>query len=76
MVDNRSTISLIKNRMMHDRSKHIEARYHYISECAKNGLITVEPISTREQLGDIFTKALSRQKFKELRSKIEMKEIK
>ena len=33
-VDNKATISLIKNPVLHDRSKHIEIRFHYIRECA------------------------------------------
>lgn len=75
MVDNKCTISLIKNPVLHDRSKHIETRYHFIRECAERGLITVEYIHTEEQLGDIFTKALSRMKFEELRSKIGVRQI-
>ena len=38
-VDNIATISLIKNPVLHDRSKHIEIRFHYIRECANRGLI-------------------------------------
>ena len=29
-VDNKATISLIKNPVLHDRSKHIKIRFHYI----------------------------------------------
>jgi hypothetical protein len=35
-VDNKSAIQLIKNPVFHDRSKHIEVRYHYIRNCAEN----------------------------------------
>ena len=69
-VDNKATISLIKNPVLHDRSKHIEIRFHYIRECADRGLIKIDFIRTEEQLGDIFTKSLARVKFEELRSKI------
>jgi hypothetical protein len=34
MVDNKAAISLIKNPVLHDRSKHIETKFHYIRECA------------------------------------------
>jgi hypothetical protein len=34
-VDNKATISLIKNPVLHDRSKHIEIRFHYIRECSE-----------------------------------------
>ena len=68
-VDNKSTIFLIKNPVLHDRSKHIEIRFHYIRECADQGLIKIDFIQTNEQFGDIFTKSLARVKFEELCSK-------
>ena len=74
-MDNKATISLIKNLVLHDWSKHIEIRFQYIQECADQGLIKIDFIQTEEQLGDIFTKSLSRVKFEELRSKIEVQII-
>ena len=32
-VDNKSAISLCKNPVLHDDSKHIDFRYHYIRQC-------------------------------------------
>jgi hypothetical protein len=76
MVDNKAAISLIKNYVLHDRSKHIETKFHYIREYAECGLIKVDFINTTEQLGDIFTKALSRVKFEQLRLRIGVCQIK
>jgi hypothetical protein len=75
-VDNKAAISLIKNPVLHDRSKHIEIRFHYIRECLERGLIKVNFIQTEEQLGDILAKPLAQVKFKELHSKISVQEIK
>jgi hypothetical protein len=75
-VDNKTAISLINNPVLHDRSKHIEIRFHYIQECSERGLIKVNFIRIEEQLGDILTKPLARVKFKELHSKISVHEIK
>jgi hypothetical protein len=36
-VDNQSAIALIKNPVFHDRSKHIDVRYHYLRECVIEG---------------------------------------
>jgi hypothetical protein len=41
-VDNKSTISLIKNPVDHDRSKHIDLRFHFIRECVEKKQILVE----------------------------------
>jgi hypothetical protein len=75
MVDNKAAISLIKKHVLHDRSKHIETKFHYIRECVERGLIKVDFVSTDEQLGDIRTKALSRVKFEQLRSKIKVHQV-
>ncbi|XP_062232806.1 uncharacterized protein LOC133930127 [Phragmites australis] len=69
-VDNKSTISLIKNPVHHDRSKHIDTRFHLIWEYAHNGQIEVRFIRTDEQLGDVLTKPLCKIKFQELCTKI------
>ena len=71
----KSTISLIKNPVLHDWSKHIEIRFHYIWKCADRGLIKIDFILTEEQLGDIFTKPLAQVKFEKLDSKIEVQTI-
>ena len=62
-VDNKATISLIKNLVLHDRSKHIEIIFNYIRECANRGLIKIDFIRTEEQLGDIFIKSMAKVKF-------------
>jgi hypothetical protein len=69
-IDNKSAISLIKNHVHHDKSKHIDVRVHFIRECAQEGLIEVNFIKTEEQLGDVLTKPLSRVKFAGICAKI------
>jgi hypothetical protein len=63
-VDNKSTISLVKNPVHHDGSKHIDDRYHLIRVYKQTGQIAVEFIRTEEQLGDILTKPLGKVKFR------------
>ena len=62
--------------MLHDRSKHIDLRYHFIRDCVEKGTVIVEFIGTNEQKADILTKALGRVRFKELRSKVGIIDIK
>ncbi|XP_039145607.1 uncharacterized mitochondrial protein AtMg00810-like [Dioscorea cayenensis subsp. rotundata] len=45
-IDNKSTISLCKNPLYHDRSKHIYTCYHYIHENVENGRIIVEHVTS------------------------------
>ena len=75
-VDNMSAIALGKNPVFHERSKHIDTKYHFIRECIEMGTIEMEHVSTQDQLADIFTKALGRVKFKEMRQRLGMREVK
>lgn len=75
-IDNKSAISLCKNPVFHDRSKHIDTRYHYIRNCIEEGTVDVEYISTEDQLADILTKPLGRVKFIEMRKKICLRVVK
>jgi hypothetical protein len=74
-VDNKAAIQLCNNPVHHDRSKHIDTRYHYIRDCVENETVTVSYISTVGQLADIFTKALGRVRFQLLREKINIVEV-
>jgi hypothetical protein len=58
MVDNKSAIALAKNPVLHDRSKHIDTKYHFICDCVVGGQIKLEHVETARQLGDILTKPL------------------
>ena len=65
--DNTSAINLSKNPIQYSRSKHIEIRHHFIREHVQNKNITLEYVCTENQLADIFTKALSEERFCEIR---------
>jgi hypothetical protein len=69
-IDNKSAIQLCKNPIFHERSKHIDTRFHYNRECVQDGKINVEYVPTGEQLADIMTKTLPRPRFQELRRKL------
>jgi hypothetical protein len=69
-IDNQSAVALSKNPVFHDRSKHIDVKYHYIRECVEENRVQLQSIGTVEQLADICTKALGRERFCELRSKL------
>ena len=75
-VDNKSAIALCKNPVHHDRTKHIDIRYHYIRRCVEEGKIEVNYVCTDDQLADILTKSLGRQKFTEMRRRIGVQTVK
>ena len=76
LVDNKSAIALSHNPVHHDRSKHIDVRYHYIRDCIEDGKVDVEYVGTNNQRADILTKSLGRVKFIEMRQMLGVKEVK
>nr|GEV72610.1 retrovirus-related Pol polyprotein from transposon TNT 1-94 [Tanacetum cinerariifolium] len=71
--DNKSAIALCCNNVQHSRSKHIDIRYHFIKEQVENGVIELYFVNTEYQLGDLFTKALGRDRIKFLINKLGMR---
>jgi L-rhamnose isomerase len=63
LVDNTSAIQLAKNPKFHDRTKHINTKYHLIRHHVEIQTIHLNHCSTSEKIADIFTKALGREKF-------------
>jgi hypothetical protein len=55
--NNQSCIKLSENPVFHDRSKHIEIRYHFIRDYVQRGAMELQCISTYEQVVEILTKA-------------------
>jgi hypothetical protein len=74
-VDNKSALALTRNPVFHERSKHIDLRYHFIQNCLAEGTVSATYINTVDQLADILTKVLGRVKFQELRARIGMVQI-
>jgi hypothetical protein len=58
-VDNQAAILISKNDVYHDRTKHIDIRYHFVRDAIKQNLFTIQWVPTDQQLADGFTKALS-----------------
>ncbi|KAK2986204.1 hypothetical protein RJ640_001283 [Escallonia rubra] len=65
--DNKSAIVMAKNPVFHSRTRHIALKYHFIREAIEEGEIELEFCRSEEQVADIFTKALPRERFEELR---------
>jgi hypothetical protein len=61
--DNQSCIKLSENPVFHDRSKHIEMRYHYVRDMVPKNILNIQYVPTVEQTAYILTKPLSLAKF-------------
>ena len=56
--DNLSVINISKNLIQHSRTKHIDIRHHFIRDLVEDKVVTLDHVTTEEQLADIFTKTL------------------
>lgn len=56
--DSPSALALSKNPQFHDRSKHIDIRYHYLREKTMNDEIKLEKIASSNNPVDLLTKSL------------------
>jgi len=60
-ADNQSAVQLVKNNRFHERTKHIDTKYHHVRDTLAQGLITIEHVGTSDMTADILTKALVRE---------------
>ena len=51
-------VSDSENPVFHDRSKHIESRYHFIRDWVQRGAVRLAYVSTDDQVADILTNSL------------------
>ena len=58
--DNQGCIALAKNPVAHDRTKHIDIRYHFIREMMESGEIDIRYKMSEEMLADLLTKGMNR----------------
>ncbi|GJS13369.1 putative ribonuclease H-like domain-containing protein [Tanacetum coccineum] len=57
LIDNESTICIVKNPVFHYKTKHITIRHHFIRDAYEKKLIQVLKIHTDDNVADLLTKA-------------------
>ena len=61
--DNQGAIAAMRNDVQHSRLKHVELKYFFIKQVVEEGEMEVDYCPTSEQIADLLTKPLGRQKF-------------
>nr|GEV13776.1 retrotransposon protein, putative, Ty1-copia subclass [Tanacetum cinerariifolium] len=74
MCDNKGVINLSKNPLQHSRTKHIEIRDHFLRDNVQKGHISIEKVSSVDNIADILTKPLKRESFNYLHLSLGMME--
>jgi hypothetical protein len=73
--DNINSILLANNPVYHARTKHIEVYYHFIRKKNLAKEIDLIHVSTKDQVADIFTKALGTNKLRKFRKMFGVLEV-
>ena len=68
--DNVGTLELANAHKLRPRTKHLSVQLHHFRQCTLDKKVMVEKICTAHQSADAFAKALPRDAFRCLRSKI------
>jgi hypothetical protein len=63
LCDSTSAISIVKNPVLHSKTKHIDVRYHFLRDHQEKGDIELCHVDTQNQLADILTKPLDQATF-------------
>ena len=64
-----------RNRVFHDKSKHIEIKYHYIRDIVERGAVKLQYVAMDEQIADVLTKPLARVRFEYFRENLGVLQI-
>jgi hypothetical protein len=57
--DNNGALALANKPCEHQKSKHIQVRFHFVRQTIEDQVIATQKVSTEDQLADVLTKALS-----------------
>ena len=61
--------------MFHDKSKHIEIKYHYIRDMVQRGAVKLQYVVMEEHIADVLMKPWARVKFEYFREKLGVLQI-
>jgi len=74
--DNTSAINLTKNIIQHFKTKHIEIRHHFIRDHVQKADCEIQFVKIENQLADLFTKPLARDRFNNVRTELGILDMK
>lgn len=65
--DNQSTIKMVENKEFRSRTKHVDTKYHFVSDLVDKNIVELHYCPTEEMTADLFTKPLPSIKLKKHR---------
>ena len=59
-VDNQGAIGLAKNPVAHNKSKHIDIKFHFLRDVVMKKKITLKYVRSQDNVADVFTKVATK----------------
>ena len=70
LCDNQNCIKMKEILVFHDKSKHIEVRYHFIRDMVQKGDVKLKYVPIEGQVEDVLSKRMSHVNFEYFRDKL------
>nr|GEY05126.1 copia protein [Tanacetum cinerariifolium] len=74
MYENKGAIDLSKNLVQRSRTKHVEIHHYFLQDNVQKGNISIEKVSSKDNIADILTKPIKHESFNYLRLGLRMVE--
>lgn len=71
-VDCNSALKLTRNLEFHNKSQHIDVKYHFVPPKVEEGVFNTRRVNTKNNLADVFIKALPRATHDDLVSRLDL----
>jgi hypothetical protein len=71
-IDSNSALKLTRNPEFHSKSKYIDVKHHFIREKVEEDVINTQRVDTKDNLADVFTKALPRPTHEDLADRLNL----
>ena len=68
--DNQGTIALSKNGVKSERTKHVDVKFHFVTEEVNKKTVELQWVPSEKQQADIFTKGLAKPLFEKFRDEL------
>lgn len=75
MCDNNSVIMMVHNPVFHNRTKHIDIKYHYVRQQYQAKNVELLPIPSKDELADMLTKPLRSQELHQNRLRVGVMQV-
>lgn len=75
-IDNQAAQKLALNPVFHNRTKHIDIRYHFVRNLVSENQLLLEHKATGEMVADVFTKSLPQISLERFRNSMGLIELK